>query len=85
MPLRRGSAVSVVRQRSVVERLNLLMELARGPQGDGKPRRRREAASRVSARARCPAQRRQAPATAEGVRTSDSRLEVQRSSARLEG
>jgi nicotinamide-nucleotide amidase len=39
---------SVVRQRSVVEALRMLMELARGPQAATKPR--REAASRLHPR-----------------------------------
>jgi nicotinamide-nucleotide amidase len=39
---------STVRQRSVVEALRMLMELARGPQAPAKPR--REAASRLHPR-----------------------------------
>ena len=58
---------SAVRQRSVVEALRMLMELARGPQAPAKPR--REAASRLRPRvARTPrAQRRQAAAAAADV------------------
>ena len=58
---------SAVRQRSVVEALRMLMELARGPQAPGKtaPRSRQPVASARGALAA--AQRRQAAAAAAGV------------------
>ena len=58
---------TAVRQRSVVEALRMLMELARGPQPPAKPRRETDEPAASARGAHAAAQRRQAAAAAAGV------------------
>jgi len=74
---------SAVRQRSVVEALRMLMELARGPQAPAKPRRRARAAAAEASRQPEPAPRpARAPSAGGSVRVVRAQARYVRTSAR---